>query len=88
MIKIKKARFNKFMRSRRWNKVDLAKAMHFSGSSISLFLNEVRPPSRKFMDRSVQVTGLTWGDLFFCSNTYQRVRSVKSKIQKSNYNAQ
>jgi transcriptional regulator with XRE-family HTH domain len=88
MIKLNQSRLVEFMEFRRWNKSDLAKALNFSESAITLFLNEDRPPSRKFMDKLVQITGLTLGDLFFCQEHYKNVRADKTKIQKSNTAAQ
>lgn len=77
MIKIKKERLEEFLKFRRWNRSDLAEALGFSDSYITLLLNEDREPSREFMERLLSVTRLELGDLFFSSSSYQNV-SIKS----------
>ncbi len=71
MIKVNQDRLTEYMTFRRWNRSELAKALDFSESYITLILNGDREPSREFMERLVSLTGLTLNDLFFCHNDYQ-----------------
>lgn len=82
MIKINKERIDEFLKFRRWNRTDLAKALNFSESYITLLLNEDREPSREFMERLVMLTGLSLDALFFCSNSYQDVSKDDNKLQE------
>lgn len=62
-----------FLQLREWSRKDLARALGFSESYIGLIFTGRREPSREFMVRLVQLTGLQLGDLFFCPETYQKV---------------
>jgi len=73
MIKLNHERLNEFLAFRRWNQTDLAKAMKYSESYIALVMSDARLPSREFMARLVDITGLSLDELFFCQKTYQNV---------------
>jgi len=82
MIKINQEKLRDLMKLHDWTQRDLAKALDFSESYITLLLNGEREPSREFMARLISVSGLTLGDLFFCPDNYQNVSHRKHLILK------
>lgn len=84
VIKIKKERLEEFMNFRRWSKTNLAQALGYSESYITLLMKEDREPSAEFMDRLVTITGLSFDELFFCLNSYKNVNSDVNNLPKSN----
>lgn len=88
MIKINQNTLSDLMKLHDWTQRDLAKALDFSESYITLLLNGDREPSREFMARLISVSGLKIGDLFFCPDDYQNVSHKKHDIPKGNTRAQ
>jgi transcriptional regulator with XRE-family HTH domain len=81
-MKINKKRIEEYLKFRRWNKSDLAKALNFSESYITLLLNNSREPSCEVMERFVLLTGLSLDELFFCSDMCQKTHDSAKKRTK------
>lgn len=81
MIKFNKPRIQEFLKFRRWKQTDFAKALNFSDSYLTLLLNGDREPSAEVMERIVNLTGLSFDDLFFCTTTYKNVSKANNVLQ-------
>ncbi len=76
-IMLNRKRLQEFLDFRRWNKTDLAKALDFSESYVTLLLSGEREISSNVMEKLTVLTGLSLDELFFCPKMYKNVHQER-----------